>query len=245
MEAQSGKSVSQVTERAIGDIVAADYRAAGVFEKHGIDFCCGGQIPLSEASREKGLDPTALLAEIDAAMKSPIDRSRNFVAWESPFLADYIINTHHSWLRENDPAIVSYTTKIASVHGRNHPELAEIARIFAKIASDMTGHLREEEEVLFPAIRRIDASRKAGSAPTAADQATMAASLATLGRDHEEIGGATHEIRRLAAGYALPADACTTYALTYAKLAEFEEDLHQHVHLENNILFPRAAALGV
>jgi len=230
-------------EKTIGAFVAEDYRSAAVFEKYGIDFCCGGQQLLGAACREKGLDPAALEREIEAAQSEPIRRSENYAAWELPFLADYIVNTHHAWLNENTAQIAAYAHKIAGVHGAHHPEVIEIAGIFDKIAADMEGHLREEEEVLFPAIRRLDAARKAGGTAAADDRAAIRAALENLHRDHQGIGDAVHAIRRLARNYAIPQDACNTFVITYRKLGEFEDDLHKHVHLENNILFPKAAQL--
>ena len=229
--------------RTVGEFVAADYRTARVFEKYGIDFCCGGNVPLLTACREKGIDPAAIQREIEAAQSEPPERSQNYAAWELPFLSDYIINTHHGYLNENTGQIAVYADKIAAVHGARHPEVVEIAGIFARIATDMAAHLREEEEVLFPAIKRIDAAGKAGTPPEAKDVETLRASLAKLKQEHDEIGDAVHTIRRLAKGYAIPDDVCNTFAVTYRKLKEFEDDLHKHVHLENNILFPKAAKL--
>lgn len=227
----------------IGEIVAADYRTARVFERYGIDFCCGGMVSLAAACTDKGIDPAILLNELDALQHEPVDRSQNYFAWSLSFLADYIVNTHHVYLRENDGQIAAYARKIADVHGGHHPEVIRIATIFDKIATDMVAHLKEEEEVFFPAIRRSEAARISGNQPDAADRETIGNSLERLHRDHEEIGDAIHEIRRLANGYAVPDDVCNTFILTYRKLAEFEDDLHKHVHLENNILFPKAALL--
>ncbi len=193
--------------------------------------------------RQQGIDPGALLQELEMVKGGQPDRSRNYNTWELPFLADYIVNTHHAYLKENDGEIAAYARKIAAVHGEHHPEVIEIAAIFAKIAADMAAHLQEEEEVFFPALKRADAARKAGSRPAAADRETIKASLAKLVREHEEIGDAVHTIRHLSQGYALPADACNTFMVTYQKLKEFEDDLHKHVHLENNILFPKAGQL--
>jgi len=139
--------------------------------------------------------------------------------------------------------IAGYARKIAEVHGANHPEVIEIAGIFDRIASDMAAHLREEEEVLFPAIRRIDGARKAGSQPESEDLESVRICLARLIPEHEEIGDAVHRIRHLSKEYAIPGDVCNTFVLTYRKLKEFEDDLHKHVHLENNILFPKAVRL--
>lgn len=234
---------NNVSDPTIGEIVAADYRTAKVFEAHGIDFCCGGKVSLAVICREKGLDPALLLREIETVKSEQIDRSQNYTAWELPFLADYIVNSHHVYLKENDGQIAAYARKIAEVHGAHHPEVIEIAAIFDKIDSDMVAHLREEEEVFFPAVKRVHAARKTGNEPTAEDVATIRTSLAKLGPEHEEIGDAVHTIRHLSKEYAIPSDVCNTFLVTYQKLKEFEDDLHKHVHLENNILFPKAAQL--
>lgn len=243
MRASTHEQTTPAPEATVGEIVANDIRTAAIFEKHGIDFCCGGKIPLSDICREKGLDPALLRQEIAQLNDTPVDRNRNYAAWPLPFLADYIVNTHHAYLNGNTAQIAAYAEKIAAVHGAHHPEVIEIAAIFRQIASDMTDHLRHEEEVLFPALARIDAARKAGTEPDVADRETIRAALVTLDREHQVIGDAVHSIRHLANGYALPGGVCATYALTYRMLKEFEDDLHMHVHLENNILFPKAGRL--
>lgn len=241
-EAQK-QQTPDTTSKTIGAFVAEDYRTAAVFERHGIDFCCGGQVTLATTCEEKGLNPGQILNEIESARNEPAKRSENYSAWELPFLADYIVNTHHVWLKENDPHITAYTRKIAEVHGTHHPEVIEIAILFEKIAADMAGHLQEEEEVFFPAVKRATTAQKAGQMPATKDREVIKASLVKLGREHEVIGNAIHTIRHLAKDYAIPADVCNTFVVTYQKLQEFEEDLHKHVHLENNILFPKAAQL--
>lgn len=233
----------ETVNKTIGTFVTEDYRTAAVFERHGIDFCCGGQVTLAEACKEKGLDSGQILREIETTRNEPAKRSENYAAWELPFLADYIVNTHHVWLKENDPLITAYTRKIAEVHGANHPEVFEIATLFEKIATEMDAHLQEEEEVFFPAVKRAATAQKAGQTPAPKDREVIKVSLARLGREHEEIGDAIHRVRHLAKDYAIPADVCNTFMVTYQKLQEFEEDLHKHVHLENNILFPKAAQL--
>lgn len=227
----------------IGEFVAEDYRTAKVFEKYGIDFCCGGKVALSEICREKGIDPATIQRELEELKSTPLDRGQNYAAWELSFLADYIVNAHHSYLKENLEQIAVYARKVAEVHGANHPEVIEIARIFDKIATDMAAHLREEEEVFFPAVKRVDAARKSGTEPGTKDLAAIGDSLEKLDEEHNEIGDAVHAIRALSKDYTVPDDACNTYMLTYRKLREFEDDLHKHVHLENNILFPKAAGL--
>lgn len=167
----------EISEKKIGEIVAEDYRTATVFEKYGIDFCCGGQVLLSAACQEKDLDIDAIQQEIKAAKSEPIEHSRNYTTWSLSFLADYIVNTHHAYLNQEMGPIASYAHKD------------------------------------------------------------------DLYREHEEIGDAVHGIRRLANDYAIPEDACNTFTLTYKKLKAFEDDLHRHVHLENNILFLKAGQL--
>lgn len=227
----------------IGEIVAADFRTAKVFESHGIDFCCGGKVALATICSEKGFDLATIIRELEAVQNTPADRSQNYSSWTLPFLADYIVNTHHAYLKENDAQIAAYARKIAGVHGAHHPEVIEIAAIFDKIATDMAAHLKEEEEVFFPAFKRADAARISGATPEAKDRDTIRASLLRLHREHEEIGDAVHAIRHLAKDYVIPGDVCNTFMVTYQKLKEFEDDLHKHVHLENNILFPKAADL--
>ncbi len=236
-------NASHPTDITIGEIVADDYRTAAVFEKHGIDFCCGGKSPLTAACKERGIDPAAIAREIEAAKSAPGDRSQNYAAWSLSFLADYIVNAHHTYLKENTPQIAAYAHKIAQVHGPNHPELVEIAATFDKVATDMAAHLREEEEVFFPAIKRVETSQKAGKPADTKDLETLTRSFQTLSHEHQAIGDATHRIRHLARDYAIPPDVCNTFVVTYHKLKEFEDDLHKHVHLENNILFPKALRL--
>lgn len=240
---ESSTQAKDVLQKTIGEVVAADYRTAEIFERHGIDFCCGGKIPITEACKSKGIDPATLTSELESLQQEPVNRSQNYSSWTLSFLADYIVNTHHVYLKENDDQIVAYARKIASVHGERHPEVIKIAAIFEKIAVDMVAHLKEEEEIFFPALKRAEAAKTNGSQPDANDRETIRRSLVRLHREHEEVGDAIHEIRRLANGFKIPDDVCNTFMLTYRKLDEFENDLHKHVHLENNILFLKAAQL--
>lgn len=235
--------IQEKMNKTIGAFVAEDYRAAKVFERHGIDFCCGGEISLVEACREKKVDPEILLQEIEDTKREGGDRHENYGAWSLSFLADYIVQTHHAWLNENLDQIAAYARKIAQVHGNNHSEVIEISTIFDMIATDMVKHLQEEEEVLFPAIKRLEMARTERKSLSSEDCALLQDALQNLYRDHQNIGDATHKIRHLAGDFALPEDACNTFAVTYHKLKEFEGDFHKHVHLENNILFPKAERL--
>lgn len=231
------------SDKSIGEIVAEDYRTARIFENHGIDYCCGGNVTLLAGCREKGIDPAIIAEEIEAVKKDQIDRSQDYASWDLSFLIDYIINVHHTYIKENTGEITGYTRKIASVHGAHHPEVIEIASIFDKIAVDLMDHLKTEEEEFFPALKRIEAVGKAGSAPSVDDKEKVRNSLENLVREHEVVGDAVHKIRHLAKEYAIPDDVCNTFTVTYGKLKEFEDDLYKHVHLENNILFLKAALL--
>lgn len=235
--------VGKLSDKTIGEIVAEDYRTAQVFENHGIDYCCGGNVTLQAGCREKGIDPSIIAEEIEAVKKDQIDRSQDYASWDLSFLIDYIINVHHTYIKDNTEQITGYTRKIASVHGVHHPEVIEIASIFDKIAIDLMDHLKTEEEEFFPALKRIEAAGKSGSATSADDMEKVRNSLENLVQEHEVVGDAVHKIRHLAKGYAIPDDVCNTFTVTYRKLKEFEDDLHKHVHLENNILFFKAALL--
>ncbi len=234
---------AQEASKTIGAFVAEDYRTAEVFQKYGIDFCCGGQTTLAAICQGKDLDLDKVLQEIAAAKSEPRQRSEDYGAWSLPFLIDYIINTHHVYLKENDDQVATYAHKIAEVHGAHHPEVVEIAAIFAKIAADMSAHLVEEEEIFFPAVKRATAAVSSEKIPDATDSVLIKSELEKLHREHDQIGDAIHKIRHLAKDYTIPADVCNTFVVTYRKLKEFEDDLHKHVHLENNILFTKVAQL--
>lgn len=226
----------------IGDIVAGDYRTAAVFEKHGIDFCCGGAVTLAAACAQKAVDPAAVARELAAATSAPARQDADYASWTLTRLIDHIKAIHHAYVRANAAQTAAYVRKIVGVHGDQHPELALIADAFDRTVSELVVHLEQEEEVVFPAIKRAEAAGRTGSAPAAADVETITRGIEALVQEHEQVGAALHHIRDLAMGYGLPPDACATYALTYERLRAFEADLHMHVHLENNILFPQAGA---
>lgn len=230
-----------ITSAAVGDIVAVDHRTAAVFERHDIDFCCGGSQTLAAACAAARVDPSALERELEAATRVPARRDQDYVSWTLTRLIDHIRAIHHAYIRTNAAQTGAYARKIAEVHGAEHPELAPIAAAVEGLTVQLLEHLAEEEQAVFPAIKRAEAAARAGSPPVPGDAATIAAGIAALVREHEEVGAALHDIRDLAMGYGLPADACATYALTYQRLQALERDLHLHVHRENNILFPRTA----
>ncbi|KAA5539970.1 iron-sulfur cluster repair di-iron protein [Adhaeribacter rhizoryzae] len=227
----------------IGELVAKDYRKAEIFKKYGLDFCCGGKKSVARACQEKGISLAQVEQELNALTETPVARSQNFGAWDLSFLADYIENTHHTYVRESLPALTEYTTKIARVHGEKHPELIAIAQHFTAIAAELNAHMPKEERVLFPYIRRLNEADKAGVSVVTPGFGSIQNPINMMEMEHEAAGNSLEAIRELSDNYTVPVDGCTTYRLAFAKLQEFESDLHQHIHLENNILFPKAIAL--
>lgn len=218
----------------LGEIVAADIRTAKIFNTAGIDFCCGGKKTLEEACQEKNIDIEPLKKQIESLALEPLNQSQNFNDWSLSFLCDYIINTHHKYVLKTLPDLSFYTKKIASVHGDKHPELNEVAYLFEKINSDLREHMRKEEEIVFPAIKQQENVRSLET------QSILNKEIEIMLGEHEFAGGAMDRINEITNHYKLPHDACNTYMVTLKMLKEFEDDLHIHVHLENNILFPKA-----
>ncbi|MDP4184189.1 MAG: iron-sulfur cluster repair di-iron protein [Bacteroidota bacterium] len=222
----------------IGEIVAKDFRKAEVFKKAGIDFCCGGKKGLRETCEEKGIDQAILESELKDTEETPLSFSEDYNQWTLDFLCDYITNTHHKYVLKTLPDLVAYTKKIAGVHGSHHPELNEVADLFDKINIELLQHLKNEEEVLFPAIKEVlkdNSSEK---------KKIITSEITRMWGEHDFAGGAMDQINALTHHYIVPADGCNTYNVTLKLLEQFEDDLHKHVHLENNILYPKALKLN-
>lgn len=234
---------NQDTSETIGEIVVKDYRKAQVFKKLGIDFCCGGKKTVEEVCKTKGLDAKSVKAELDAIGLEEEQNGINFNDWQLDFLADYIVNTHHKYVRNNVPFITELANKVASVHGKQHRELIPVAEIFDRLGKDLSLHLVKEENVVFPFIKGLILDEKLGSYTAAAAFDSIQTPTQMMEVEHEQAGEDMAEIRSLTSDYTLPADACTSYTVLYKKLQQFENDLFNHVHLENNILFPKAIAL--
>ncbi len=231
-------SIQTNTEPTIGEIVANDFRAASLFKEAGIDFCCGGNKSLSAACKEKGTDVSQLIQQLDTLAATPVSSALNFKEWDLSFLSDYIVNTHHKFVLKNLPELVFYTQKIANVHGDHHPELIEVASLFTRINEELLQHLKNEEEILFPAIKEAE---KNSSSQV---KETIVSEITRMQDEHEFAGGAMDKINVLTNNYFIPEDACNTYRVSLKLLEQFEDDLHIHVHLENNILYPKALKLA-
>jgi len=227
----------EYNKKTIGEIVANNFRTAEIFKNAGIDFCCGGKKSLGESCIEKGIDIENIQEKLMEAEQMPVEFSQNFNEWDLVFLCDYIVNTHHKFVSKSLPELSFYTMKIATVHGNNHPELREIEEIFAKIKLELEQHLKNEEEVLFPAIKEVISSKSTEA------KSKIVTEITRMSDEHEFAGGAMDKINDISKNYALPVDACNTYQVTFKLLKQFEDDLHVHVHLENNILYPKAIKL--
>ena len=228
---------------AIGEVVSADFRAAAVFSRYGIAFCCGGKRTIAAACRDGGVSAEDVVKALQQACASKADVPR-FAEWEPDRLASYIVAHHHAYVRRALPAITTHTSKVASVHGGRHPELEEVARIWKAVAEEMSMHMAKEERMLFPYIAQLASAARLGEAPPPAPFGPLENPIRMMEAEHDSAGDAMARIRRLTNGYAPPADACTTYRICFQELEEFEQDLHVHVHLENNLLFPKARTLA-
>lgn len=222
----------------IGEIVALDYRAASVFKEAGIDFCCGGKKSIDEACNEKAIDPLKLREKLKELESAPNNLTHNFNYWDLGFLCDYIINTHHKYVIKALPELVQYTQKIASVHGDRHPELIEVADLFLQINHELLQHLKKEEEVLFPSIK------EAVKRPDPQTKNLIESEINRMSGEHKFAGGAMDKINEITKSYFIPTDSCNTYKVAFNLLQQFEDDLHTHVHLENNILYPKALKIN-
>ncbi|HLF46010.1 MAG TPA: iron-sulfur cluster repair di-iron protein [Chitinophagaceae bacterium] len=234
------KKISGENEDTLGQIAAKDLRKAQVFKKYGLDFCCGGKKTVKEACAEKGLDVTKVEQELQQADKMPLSRPIPYGGWSLDFLADYIVNTHHSYVRKNLPDITAYAQKVMKVHGAHHPELIPINQLVSEINAELNVHLVKEEKVLFPYIKALVAAKEGTQPLQTTHFGTVQNPINMMEMEHELVGKNLEKIRQLSNNYILPEDACASYSLLYRMLDEFEEDLHLHIHLENNILFPKA-----
>ena len=220
----------------VGEIVAGDIRAAEVLKKLNIDFCCGGGISLERACEKKGLDPAVVMAEIEAHLAGKPQLEDKFGKMCLTELAEYITNKHHSYVRESAEFIDPLLDMVIRVHGDKHPELNEIGDLFYASVNELSSHMKKEENILFPLIKALEA----GNIKELDPNASVKYPIEMMEAEHTEEGDRFMRIRELTNDYTPPADACNTYKLTYYKLKEFNEDLEQHIHLENNILFPKS-----
>ncbi len=226
----------------IGDIVAQDFRTAAIFKKNGIDFCCKGGRTIDDACESKNIDAESIREDIKNLPKSD-GSTIDFTSWPLDLLADYVEKTHHRYVEEKTPVIQAFLDKLCKVHGGRHPELFQIKALFDESAKELGAHLKKEELILFPFIRNMVKAKVSGTAIEQPHFGTVQNPVHMMMDEHSQEGERFRQIAKLTDGYNPPADACNTYRVAFAMLKDFEEDLHRHIHLENNILFPKAIRL--
>lgn len=230
------------TEATIGEMVKKDFRKAEVFKKYGLDFCCAGKKTLTSVCKEKGLDVVKIEKELKESAKEKI-AINDYDSWDLGFLADYIINQHHRYVNKAIPIINEYLQKVVIVHGEKNPETIKIADLFLIITDELNRHMCKEEDVLFPYIKHLSEADSNGMKIEPSPFGTVQNPINMMEYEHDVVGDIMKEISCLSSNYTAPTNACNTFLVSYAKLKEFEDDLHQHIHLENNILFPKTAEL--
>ena len=230
------------TNKTIGEMVADDFRTASVFSANKIDFCCKGNRTLDEVCNQKGLDVYDVLAQLEKATASN-NNTIDFNTWELDLLIDYIEKKHHRYVEEKAPILLSFILKLEQVHGAAHPELFEIKNLFKRTADELTQHMKKEEVILLPYIKQMVEAARNKTTLSAPGLGTVANPIAMMMEEHENEGNRFEKIVAISNNYTPPADGCNTYKVTFQMLQEFESDLHTHIHLENNILFPKAIVL--
>lgn len=236
--------MNAIQEKTVGEYVAEDYRTAQVFKKYGIDFCCRGNRSIQEVSEKNNIDPGVLFREVEAVKETASSTdTTDYKAWPIDLLADYVEKRHHRYVEEKTPTIKAFLEKLCKVHGGRHPELFEITKEFNASAGDLAAHMKKEELVLFPFIHKMVKVQRSGQPLEVPHFGTVESPIEMMMHEHDAEGVRFRKIAELSDNYNPPADGCTTYRVAFAMIKDFEDDLHLHIHLENNILFPRAAAL--
>ena len=230
-------------DQIIGELVANDYRTASVFKKYNIDFCCQGNRTINDACEAKEIDGKLVVADLNALVQSQEAGSIDYQSWPLDLLAEYIEKKHHRYVEEKTQEIKPYLEKIARVHGGRHPELLEINEHFNATAGELAMHMKKEELIVFPFIKKMVKAKEEGTKVAAPNFESIQFPIQAMMDEHTNEGDRFRLIEALSDNYTPPADGCNTYRVTFALLKEFEQDLHLHIHLENNILFPKAIEL--
>jgi len=222
------------TEPSVAQLAIEIPGALAVFTKYNIDYCCGGHRGLTEACHRVGLDPEKVFAEIQERTPSEKEALRP-ETWSSVFLADFIIENHHTFVRNASPELEALLDRVCDRHGFDNPDLLKIRECFLTLSQELASHMEKEESFLFPAIKRLEAQQSADNPMERMIQTPILA----MEDEHQSAGDLIKGIRVLTDNYSAPEHACNTFRITYQKLREFDNDLMQHIHLENNILFAR------
>ncbi len=231
------------TTQTVREIALEQPTAIRVFERFGIDYCCGGRKPLAEACAAGNLEIASVLAALENAEKEPRTAVEVWTERSLESLSLHIVATHHAYVKRELPRLAQLAQKVVHRHGPTKPELPAIARTLTQLDKELTSHLAKEEVMLFPFIASLEQFVTLGAPKPQSCFGTVSNPIAMMTQEHDAAGTLLAEIRRLSNDFTTPADACPTFHAFYDGLREFEQDLHQHIHLENNILFPRAIEL--
>jgi len=224
----------------IGDIVAQNYKTAEVFRSYGIDFCCKGNRTIKDLSESGNFDVEKILNDLEKAQSTGVDFGSEYSTWPLDLLADYIEKKYHRYIEEKIPLINEYLTKVCKVHGQGYNSLYKIHELFSSSSEDLLHHIMKEEKILFPYIRKMVSDERQGFSHKSPAFGSIKNPISMMMEEHMTEGDRFAEIASLSNNYTPPANACNTFLVTYALLQEYEEKLHQHIHLENNILFPNS-----
>jgi regulator of cell morphogenesis and NO signaling len=234
--------MSPVTEKTIREIALENPSTIRVFERFGIDYCCGGRKSLEQACTELQLSVDQVIEKLEEAFKAKSGDETDWQKASQSKLIQHIVRKHHTYCRQEIPRLKALSEKVKSRHGVTHPELVEIARLFESLGSELLVHMLKEEQVLFPYIAGVEHARAAGQEEPRPFFGHVTNPVKAMMHDHDDAGEILRKLRKLSSDYTPPMGACPSYQGLFHGLADFEEDMHQHVHLENNILFPRAVS---
>ncbi|MDP3358258.1 MAG: iron-sulfur cluster repair di-iron protein [Lutibacter sp.] len=226
--------MTDLRNKTIAEIVSDDISTASVFKKYQLDFCCGGGKTVENACEKANINVDDVVNDLLNNKSKNEAPNLNFKDWSAEFLADYIVYVHHTYVKQNLGVISEFAEKVANVHGQHEPKTVEISKLFSIISNELTAHMGREEFILFPAIKA-----KADNPHFEFDEKT----LSLIEDEHEEVGTLIKKIQELSSNFTPPEWACNTFKALYFKLEEFTNDLYQHIHLENNILFPKVKKL--
>ncbi|TYA74487.1 iron-sulfur cluster repair di-iron protein [Seonamhaeicola marinus] len=233
--------MNSIENKTVAEVVAENIKTAHIFKKYGIDFCCGGGISIEKACEKKELDYETLKNDLLSVENTP--KAYNYNSWSLDFLIDHIINVHHIYVEESIPLILQYSNKVAKVHGHHYTEVVKINELFTEVANELATHLKKEELILFPYIKKLLKLKAENAKLETPPFETVNNPIRMMEEEHETAGDIFKTIAQLTNNYTPPEGACNTFRALYAKLEEFEQDLHLHIHLENNILHTKAKEL--
>jgi regulator of cell morphogenesis and NO signaling len=235
--------MNNLANKTIGSVVAQNWKTASVFQKYNLDFCCKGNIAIGDACGAAGLDADKVTQEVASILDNSKGPETDYAAWPLDQLAQHIETRHHGYVTAKMPELMAYLDKLCAVHGSRHPELFKIRALFAESVGELTTHMKKEELMVFPFVKNMVQAQREKRKITAPIYGTVQNPIAVMMHEHTDEGERFEKIAELSNNYTVPADGCTTYRVAYNLLQEFAQDLHLHIHLENNILFPKAIEL--